>query len=84
MPLRFSPDELDPSLHPLVKAWQDPPTAFEVFRVYDEITLMQPEQRLISYRLLKELEEVLQEALRRENTTLKALAPRALWRDQDF
>jgi hypothetical protein len=84
MMIKFQPHELDDSLAALVRSWDSPPTALQVFRVYDEITLMEDDQRLVSFRLFKLIEGLLAEAMTRENTNEEELSNRALWRDQEF
>lgn len=82
--MHINPHEIDDELALIINAWSSPPTAMQVFRMYDEITLMRDNEMLISHRAFIVLEEELEKAIVRDNITRKELSNRALWRDQDF
>jgi len=76
------PDDRD--LLPYYRAIDDTTPAIQIFRVWDDITLMRDDTPIVSYRLLMQIKEKLEAAMKRENITYKELDNRALWRDQDF
>jgi len=78
-----SPD-FDKDLLNMIEAWNNPPTALQVFRVVDDIKLMRAYETIVPYRLIERLDEILEQTMIRENITYKELNNRALWRDQDF
>lgn len=60
------------------------PSAFELFRVYDEITLIRSDELVASSEFIEYLTGRLGGAMVKENITHQELSNRALWRDQDW
>lgn len=83
--MKFIPTEvLDRELAKHILKIDDKSSAMEVFRIYDEITLMRHRDAVVSYRIIEALKRYLNAAMLRDNMTQQDLNARALWRDQDF
>jgi hypothetical protein len=77
--LLTAPDsQLDDSAKPFIRDWSEPPTALQILRVLDHCTYTGGASGFV----MTALDILLQEALVREGTTLKAIAPQATWRTE--
>jgi hypothetical protein len=77
--LLTAPDsQLDASMVELVKSWSDPPTAIQVLEVVDLCVF----GSLASGVLVTLLQYELEDAFKREGTTLKEVLKLAVWRPE--
>jgi hypothetical protein len=82
--MKFLPTEvLDSVLAKHILQINEDSTVMEVFRIYDEITLMRDRDPVVSYRIIAKIKDFLDKAMVRDNMTLKELGNRAMWRDED-
>lgn len=68
--------ELDPKMHPKIRAWSDPPTALQILEVLDACI----HGALASGFVIKSLQRLYERACSDEGTTHEAVASVAPWR----
>ena len=76
MLLQAPDSELDSCMFPLIKKWDDTPTAIQVMEVLDHCV----HGGLASGFVIKLLETMVDNALKEENLTREQLIEKAIWR----
>lgn len=74
----MSDREIDPAMHPLLKKWDEPPTAVQVLEVLDECI----HGALASGFVVKALQVIYEMACQRENKSHEDIVKLATWRDR--
>ena len=76
--LKAPDSQLDACIFPLIEKWDDEPTSLQILEVLDECIY----SALASGFVIVLLENLLDIAMKRENTTLDDIVLYAVWRDK--